>query len=65
MVPLNRGSLKTPPCKQKLRLYLAYNRSYDSLIFFKFPSSRHYKFFGFFRVYQLNFEILKWALPCA
>ena len=41
MMPLNRPSPKTPPWNQKLRLYLAYNRSYDSLKFFKFSHRRH------------------------
>jgi len=30
MMPLNRPSPKTPLKNQKLRLYLAYNRSYDT-----------------------------------
>ena len=53
-MPLNRPSPKTLPYNQKLRLYLAYNRSYDSL---NFLNNFWTKIFWFFRTNQLNFKI--------
>jgi len=65
MMPLNRPSSKIPNLESKLRHYLAYNRSYDSLTFFKFPHRRHYKFFDFsiFRFFKIFSP--EEALPCA